>query len=451
MVGESNSQTSDAPPIRLLLSGGGHRATVGSLGAVAYLAHSEDWPAVDEVVSVSGGSIANAALASAGADEDVWRVLATALSRIDQDCGRVWANARRLLVFVRYFAVLIAVALVVGIALGAGPAVPPMVSMLVGVLAIPALARTGGLCANALTRDFISMLSGRSEQPLVSDPNRVRAHVFCASGLSSGVPYLLWTGRPFAEDEGPSWGTTLQSPYSIVDAALASVSLPFLGRIRSPRNADNTDALAGGEILVDGGVSGIFGEQVATPFRRTPADTDRSDERRTIAIDAGRHISSPSRIVRTLERFSVSATLLRWLKASLEATYVNDLVDLAPETLVRICESDDVLSNRTAAPSTGLVHGVPAAMALRLASAPSEAPDEEASKRLAEIRSEVAGISLMNLSPRRIDAGTTAGFVATMLKMEPASTAGDVRAALQSAEAQLGLEGRLSAVWAGSG
>jgi hypothetical protein len=50
------------PPIRLFLSGGGHRASIGSVGAICALVDMGTWGNVEEVISVSGGSITNAAL-----------------------------------------------------------------------------------------------------------------------------------------------------------------------------------------------------------------------------------------------------------------------------------------------------------------------------------------------------------------------------------------------------
>jgi len=443
-----------AAPIRLLLSGGGHRATIGSLGAVAYLAHSGRWSDVDEVVSVSGGSMANAALATACQDEDIWSVVGTAVKEIDQDYGRVFANKRRGLIFARYAMGLLVVLGVVGLALGLGPSVPSAASFLVGALAIPVFARIAGLCANALTRDFIEVVSSRRDAVLSADEQSSRAHIFCASGLSSGAPYLLWTGRPFTPGSEPTWGTTLQAPYTVVDAALASVSLPLLGRVRSPRDTRTASgALSGGEILVDGGVSGIFGDQVMTPFRRTPADTHRAAPREFLAIDAGRHLSSPPPLVRTLERFSVSATLMRWLKASLEATYVNDLVDLAPSSLVRICEDDRVIGpvpgDDNAEAESVTTTGMSPALALRLAPAPSVAAKvpAEVTTRLASLREQVAGVSLMNVNSERISTVLTTGFVATMVKLDPPSSVNDVFDALVAAEQRLNLDNRLSAVW----
>lgn len=439
----------DSEPIRLLLSGGGHRATVGSLGAVAYLVHSDRWSSVTEVVSVSGGSIANAALASAPGHKDAWAVLSDSIARINRDQGRVWATPRRTLLAVSYLVAFAAVFTALAIAVGFGPDVPPLVSVLTGVLVLPVCFRLGGMAASMLTEDFIHVVSGDGDRELLDDWGLERVHMFCSSGLSSATPYLLWTGRRSPEGMDPTWGAQLQAPYTVVEAALASVSLPFLGRVRSPKTSENPDVLAGGEILVDGGVSGIFGEQVATPFRRTPADTDRSDDLQIVAIDAGRHVTSPGKVTRVLERYSVSATLLRWLKASLEATYVNDLIDLGPDALVRICEPDDLIEPDDSAPHMATSLSGP--LALRLGSMPSETTDPEVQKRILELRERVAGISLMNLNEQRIAEATVAGFVGTMMSLDPTSAESEVVAALLSAEEHLGLDDRLSSIWVGLG
>ena len=56
--------------IRLMLSGGGHRAMIGGIGAILYLVQANWWPRVDEVISVSGGSVTNAALMGSTSEDD---------------------------------------------------------------------------------------------------------------------------------------------------------------------------------------------------------------------------------------------------------------------------------------------------------------------------------------------------------------------------------------------
>lgn len=440
------AQEHEATTIRLLLSGGGHRSTVGSLGAIAYLVHVNRWRSVDEVVSVSGGSIANAALASA-TDDDPWTVLSATIKRIDRDQGRLWATPRRaaLLAFFALAYTLIVVAVLV--AVGVGPDIPPVVSVLVGVLVFPISFRLGGLAASMLVQDFIAVVSGNSTRKLTDDAGLARMHVFCTSGLSSATPYLLWTGRRDENTVAPSWGAELQAPYTVVEAALASVSLPFLGRVRSPKDSVNPDVLRGGELLVDGGVSGIFGEQVSTSFRRTPADTDRSDDVQILAIDGGRHVTSPSPIMRALGRYSALAILFRWLKASLEATYVNDLVDIGPDSLVRLSEADELVAVDETEADTDGVGGLPASLALRLGGTPPPVRDALVKDRLGQLRTRVAQTSLMNLNEQRIAEALVAGFVGTMILLDPGSSASAVAEALVSVEEKLGLANRLSSVW----
>jgi|GEM_PF-3176937 len=439
-------------PIRLLLSGGGHRANLGSLGAVAYLLHTNRWSTVTEIASVSGGSIANAALASAAPSDDPWKTLSKTIDRIDEDRGRLWATPRRKALLFGFSFAFIGILAAVIVAIGFGPDLPAAISVLVGLAVLPLCFRLGGLAASMLLEDFISVVCGGINDELREDPEHPRTHLFLSSGLSSATPYAFWSGRRWNHAADVAWGAELQAPYTVIDAALASVSLPFLGRVRSPRDSDDPEVLDGGELLVDGGVSGIFGDQFAAPFRRNASDTYRSTETKIIAIDAGRHVTSPGPLSRRLRQFSVTMTLLRWLKASLEATYVNDLLDLGAQNVVRIAEDDSPLVNAELPDTTNNAETMAPAFALRLGTqSPAPQRDADVQNRLRELRERVSTTSLTNLNAQRIAEAITAGFVATMISLEPTSDPYAIADALSYTEEKLALDQRLSSTWAGLG
>lgn len=126
---------------------------------------------------------------------------------------------------------------------------------------------------------------------------------------------------------------------------------------------------------------------------------------------------------------------------------MNDLMDLAPGALARVCESDDPILDATRGSSPDLTDAaLPATLSLRLnTQVPTRDPEVRA--RLEALRPRVATTSLTNLNSARINEAVTAGFVATMRAMDPSATSNEVLDALQQAEEQLRLGQRLSSTW----
>jgi hypothetical protein len=426
------------PPIRLFLSGGGQRATIGSAGAICALVDLGVWGDVTEVISVSGGSITNGALvvdlprgdptnnsspssqdsrASAQTSQtsqtsqahidDPRPALKAMLERLVADKAGALATGKRKLVMA-FFALAAAIwSVLLAAAFGLGPLrLPSGIALLLGGFTPVVVVMTARLGAGWIWTDFVGTMLGDRNVSLEGSATS-RRYLFCAAGLSSGVPYYFWS-QSTAPDI--AWGEVLQSGYTLTDAVLASTSLPGIGLIHAP------EALRG-EALVDGGVSGIFGQQREVSIQRHARDTFRGDVVR-VAIDAGRHTVAYTKPLAVLTRFSVLFALSRWLKASLEATYINDVGDFKDGHLVRLCRDPSM-------PATAGVHG----------------------KALDRVREETSHLGLFDVTTKTATDPLLAGYVATRLAFQPTTSSKDLLVGLTTTGAALGLGDSLAVRW----
>jgi Patatin-like phospholipase len=422
------------PPIRLFLSGGGQRATIGSAGAICALVDLGVWGDVTEVISVSGGSITNGALVaslphsepsqaappfqssqpsqpppqpSEPGDDDPRPALRGMLERLIADKAGALATGKRKLVMV-FFAVATALWLaLMAASFGFGPVrLPSGIALVLGVATPVVVVMTVRLGAGWIWTDFVGTIVGGREVSLRASSTS-RRYLFCAAGLSSGVPYYFWS---HSSTPTVAWGELLQSGYTLTDAVLASTSLPGIGLIHAP------EALRR-EALVDGGVSGIFGQQREVSIQRHAKDTFRGDVIR-VAIDAGRHSVAYTKPLAALTRFSVLFALSRWLKASLEATYINDIGDFHDGHLVRLCRDPSMAT-------TPGVHGA----ALDLA------------------RQQTSQLGLFDVTGKTAVEPILAGYVSTRLAFQPAISSEDLLIGLRVTGAALGLGDSLAQRW----
>lgn len=163
-----------------------------------------------------------------------------------------------------------------------------------------------------------------------------------------------------------------------------------------------------GEPLVDGGGSGVFGDQLRVPFATATdrvSDDYTSSSITTIAVDTFRHPVMPER--RTLagrafdfarDNLSTILHLIGWTQLASESLYVNDLIDVAenPEiTLLRLCERDD-----------------------RFLDDDRVVGDDTAETRLGAMKDDLAALGLFGLKPERAINGITLGFVEAYLQCE---------------------------------
>jgi hypothetical protein len=406
-------------PIRLYISGGGHRASLGGVGVIGALHHLGRWGDVADVVTVSGGSIVNGALlgqrrdtdghppqpgeSGGGGSDDPMPALGRFVEALVTDRAGLWRTPRRALALA--VTILVVALCVVALAV-ASVRGPGWFGLLVGLLLVPVVSLVIRRYLSVLTSDVIAIVTDGARVPLTA--GGPRRHVFCASGLSSGVPYYFWSGgrRPHT-----AWGEPVQEGYTVADAVLASSSLPGTTTVRAPHAFRR-------EPLVDGGVSGIFGEQYESTLERDPHHTWRGDHQR-LAVDGGRHVMSDRALVQRLGRFSMTYTVLRWLTVSLEATYVNDLADWKAAEVVRLC-----------AVSHEPEH---------------EGDDPEA--RLGRLRTANSATGLFTLDRDGASVAVTTGAVATLRALTPRCTHDEIVAALSSIGAALGWNDQLVTTW----
>ncbi len=371
---------------RLLLSGGGHRASLGALGAVAALVRSDAWAGVGEVISVSGGSVTNVAVATAGHHDPPDRddrsrtlaALAALYRRIGRDRARPWSTPRRrLLVLVGVATAAAVVTTVVVLAGAAGPDLPRPLVLAGGAALVPVALHAARLVAHAALADVVTTFAGVASDGHGDLPRGLtRHHVVVATGLDSAQPYHFSWG-PLPRDL-PSVVTTtrrgvvVRDRFPPADALVASVSLPGLARRRTPVEL-------GREILVDGGVSGVFGVQLDGPGGSAAADRPRQ-----LVVDAARHVRRPGRLALAVQAASLLVRLGRWLQLSLETSYVDDLAELQSEGLVRICTP--VVASGT----------------------------DPVDVALDRDRAETARLSLLGLDPTRIRTAVLAAYVGSL-------------------------------------
>jgi hypothetical protein len=423
---DGSALTPLGPEIHLFLSGGTSRSALGGVGLVHALVDCGRWARVRRIVSVSGGSMLNGALlagaggpalgASAddlGAAADDPRPRANALvHRLVRDRLRWYATPVRIaattaLILVVIVSIVVCAA-VAGLLPGLGRLSSGGVALVVG-LALPAVVITAARwCIRTWFGDVVGVVTGTGAA-LLADQVPTRQHVFCASGLSSAVPYYFWAG---GETPSIPWGEPVQDDYTIVAAAEASGSLPGLGSVRAPQRFRS-------ETLVDGGLSGIFGQQIDDTLQRDPDDAFRGDAQR-VCLDAGRHNRADAKLMSRLTSVSLIYTLVRWVKSSLEATYVNDLSDWTDGELLRL--SPDTQRATTAG-------------------------DDEVGAALNQLGAEVGRLGLFNLTADRAAATVAAGYVNAAQWIDEGLTAAAIAERLAEVDRSLDWGPRCAEAW----
>jgi hypothetical protein len=422
----------DERPIRLLVSGGGMRALFGGMGVITALVVAGDWPRVREVVSVSGGSFVTGALVAhgdpmvGGASADI-AALGSLFDRVVEDRVTAWASLRRLLWLIATVAWVAAVVLLVVRVAGS---VPPVVAVLITVVVgIPLAVQVGRRLLGRAYADVVDRFVAAGAAPLASfhTPGAHRRYVICASGLRTSAPYYFEVGRDGDAPPG-RWGVHVDAAAApaLRDVVLASTSLPLIDRVRSPR-ADGCPVVP--EPLVDGGASGVFGQQLRDPWGGGAAGTSGSAGAagvEVIAVDGMRHeVDRPGLTARfgawVSTHVSITALLVRWLKVGSEALYVNDLMDLDGVTTVRLCAAD--LPRRST--RDPLVKEWEAAFDDLCAARSRHAEmsgDGDIAAGLRTLRERATRLGLFGLSRDRAVDVVTLGFVATWVARTDAAT-----------------------------
>ncbi|MET0144332.1 MAG: hypothetical protein ABW328_06050 [Ilumatobacteraceae bacterium] len=316
------------------LSGGGHRATLFSIGALMALVDRGLNAGVVQISSVSGGSIANAfvaqrcrfdVLAPGELDPIAAELVGTIVDR--GVLSRAWIS------FVIGLAVVIGGASGTALWLLGGPAV---LAVLVALfVAFGALLPSGLVVQRLLARRYFSPAGVAGRLGDLAD--RDVEHVFCSTDLVLGQPvnFSTWDG-------GTAWRMTGEgrvgevfgaaaARYGAGDLSLAEVvraSSAFPGipplRLRSdsklgapqrrPRDVDDATARPGVLFLADGGLWNNLGSHVLREYRvlrgREGADTGLP----LLCVNSSASGASSAPVVYSVPVIAQFAALLRTLK-----------------------------------------------------------------------------------------------------------------------------------------
>jgi hypothetical protein len=285
-------------PIAVALSGGGHRATLATLGALMALVDRGLNDQVVQIASVSGGSITNAFVAQRC---DYTRIAPAEIDALATDLvRRVTAGC----LTSTWIAALVAGPL----ALGAATAVliGAVWSVLAGCLvgaAVAAVGLTGaghGVQWRLRRRYFSDGTPGTSNPTIGSIPDRAVEHVFCATDLVIGAPVyvstcsagVLWrrtglsTHGATARVHGQRWDASALALAEVVRSSAAFPGIPprriLFGRRTRLRQLPDARLTFGGAVepsaatgpklpsaglLADGGMWNNLGTQVVREDR----------------------------------------------------------------------------------------------------------------------------------------------------------------------------------------
>ena len=449
----------DGKPIHLYMSGGGHRAGFGCIGVILALVHYGRWQRVTRVISVSGGSMINGALVANRAtdDESTQRAMATMWRQMTHHGIKPWSTAPRRRGMAGAAALVGATAFGIRSLCGSSRRLNGRAGRATGfasgLVIQPLVVTAGRRIVSVYFREFLAgSLEPAGEDGItrLSQAEALpRQHIICATGRATSVPYYFVAGPGHEEF---AWGTELRDGYSVVDAAWASSSLPGLETVRGPASSEF-------EILVDGGASGMFGEQVNSRLERSAGtalsgaaavapDQPRTDlDSIALVVDAGSHAKPPSRLLRRLGPLSMIYVLGRWVKAAMEATFVNDLHDFQGNHQIHITESGRVW-RRSPTPKLGPTIKSPSVIVANEDGTISRLhTDPEILEAVNRGRSETRGLGLLGVTRSSSLAPIVVGFVATALEFNPSLTVDELDDALRVAGEKLGAGNALVDKW----
>lgn len=346
----------------LALGGGGWRGAFGGIGTVMYLQEKGQWDTITDVVGISGGSFAVAALSQER--EPVDQTLQTLLNGVED-------AARRVRTFVASAIVALGAMITLGVVvLDTRPSTwaPPWMWMF-APLVFSVVAR----CIVTLRwRAILRTVFGKQRLPTKTLTGK-RRYAIGATGLHDGDLYAFTTD--FAGD-AQAWRDAQTSPDSnrvavpIGDASLVravgrATSLPGLGQLGIGQlwlpHADHDpanrclDCRFVPDRLVDGGISGIFGRGLMK--RNEPTSNGRAN---VLVVDAGRRLvsnggtSARNTATRLVERLSIAVLLARWLAVAIDVGYRNELENVRDGSvadgnrywLVRLAEEEAIAAGR---------------------------------------------------------------------------------------------------------
>lgn len=276
----------DSIPVKLLLSGGGFRATLFHLGVIRYLLESEKLRNIQEIYSVSGGSILAAYMGlNWKAITDRESFAATAVPLLDYIASDVRGRiVRRRLT---YLSMMAAVCALASSALMLPTAQPIRLAILATSCVILTIqffcfARWYSLSA-LFERDLASFINPLQRTSATRQDAQLRMltkpesdlrpkFFFIATDLTTGKPWIFTESGIWIRDE--QWKHLRLETLPISTAVAASAAFPPLFRpIRIARRVA-PELLQTDHFLSDGGVYDNLGVDTAQNFSGRPVATD---------------------------------------------------------------------------------------------------------------------------------------------------------------------------------
>lgn len=264
------------PPLKVAvaLSGGGHRACLFALGVLLYLADAGKGKNVISIASVSGGSLANGAVAQSidftdATPQQLSSVVARVANRVT-GLGTLFGAP-----LAKAYVLILAIA---ALATVVGPWLLPLdlgLRILVFLLAVLGLAWLAGLRGRVCARAFATTLF-----TVEGCPDRLDSicgkldHVFCATDLHAGEHVYFSQGRVSSF----RFGTGVPGDIELSTVVQASAAFPGAfpiswqptGRHKFSRPKQAEAAEAKKMALVDGGVYDNMADQWARPKEDLP-------------------------------------------------------------------------------------------------------------------------------------------------------------------------------------
>jgi predicted acylesterase/phospholipase RssA len=274
-VGDTVAARTIPPALRVALSGGGYRATLFGLGALLYLVDVDAQHRVEDLASVSGGSILNAFVhdrcdLSTVTRDEFWRVgrdLTAGIMRsrilpnrdIDK-LVRIAVALGLLLLTAGSISLAVAAFIVLGTWWGASLAVVVVLILIVGPM-------LRGLTVERLLRRRFGITAS------LDDRRRRVSHVFCATDLVEGEPFYLLATLGGGFFYSRRRGAARSNRYPVRKAVRASAAFPFaflpkrvnLSKFEFHWSSDPTKPVKqyrdGRAFCADGGVANNLGTQ----------------------------------------------------------------------------------------------------------------------------------------------------------------------------------------------
>ena len=262
-------QSRDTGEFAVALSGGGHRATLFSIGALLALVDRGLNRRVVQISSVSGGSITNAFVAQR------CHVDQLGPGELDPIAGELIGTIVRRGVLSRaWIAVIVGSAVAVGAAVGGvlwSLGVPALVGLLAGLVIVSGVLLSSGLIVQRLlNRRYFS--PGRRAGRLGDLADRRVEHVFCSTDLVLGQPvnFTSWDGGTAWRLTGPAAVPYAAGGLSLAEVVRASSAFPGIPPLRlrvdsklgRPRRTGVRQPRTGVLFLADGGLWNNLGSHV---------------------------------------------------------------------------------------------------------------------------------------------------------------------------------------------